>query len=97
MSSEEFYSGWTIGGVIGALVVVAVAVLLTTILVVARRIASLAGTALSVAGDIETRTKPIWAIGQVNQIMDQIVRTGGSIDRHAASIADALSEKTGVK
>ena len=83
-------SPWTLGFVLGGVVVVVVAALLITILVVARRIESLATTALEVAGGIETGTKPIWALGTANSIVENIVRTVRSIDGRVNAIADAL-------
>ena len=86
-------SPWTLGFVLGAVVVVVVAALLITILLVARRIEALAATALEVAGDIETGTKPIWALGTANSIVENIVRTVRSVDENVNAIANTLEAK----
>lgn len=83
-------SYWTLGFTLGGVVVVVVAALLITILVVARRIESLATTALEVAGEIETGTKPIWALGTANGVVEDIVRTVRSVDGRVNVIADTL-------
>lgn len=83
-------SPWTLGFVLGGVVVLVVAVLLITILLVARRIESLASTALEVAGDIETGTQPIWALGTANSLVEDIARTVRSVDARVNGIADAL-------
>ena len=83
-------SHWTLGLVLGGVVVVVVAALLVTILVVARQIETLAKTALAVAGDIESGTKPIWALGTANALVEDIVRTVRSVDGSVNTIADTL-------
>lgn len=83
-------SPWTLGFVLGGVVVVVVAALLITILLVARKIESLAATALEVASDIETATLPIWALGTANSIVEDIVRAVRSVESRITSIADTL-------
>ena len=90
-------SPWSLGFAIGAAVVVVVALLLIGILLVARKIAGLAATALAVAAEIEKGTTPIWAIGTANGTIEDIVRTVKSVDRHVASLADVLEGKGGGK
>jgi len=90
-------SPWSLGFAIGAAVVVVVALLLIGILLVARKIAGLAATALAVAAEIEKATTPIWAIGTANGTIEDIVRTVKSVDRHVASLADVLEGKGGGK
>ena len=93
--SAEVASQWQLGFILGAVVVVVVAALLIAILAVARRIASLAATALEVAGEIEAATKPIWAIGDANKITEDMVRTVGSVDESVNAIADKLDPQRG--
>lgn len=88
-------SPWTLGFTLGAVVVLVVAVLLISILVVARKIAGLASKALSVAGEIERATAPIWAIGTANSTVAETVRTVQSIEARAGAVADVLDRKGG--
>ena len=90
-------SAWNLGFALGGAVVVVVAALLIGILLVARKIAGLAATALAVAADIEKATNPIWAIGTANGTVEDIVRTVASVDRRVSSLADVLEGKGGAK
>ena len=90
-------SAWNLGFALGGAVVVVVAALLIGILLVARKIAALAATALAVAADIEKATAPIWAIGTANGTVEDIVRTVASVDRRVSSLADVLEGKGGAK
>lgn len=90
-------SAWNLGFALGGAVVVVVAALLIGILLVARKIAGLAATALAVASEIEKATTPIWAIGTANGTVEDIVRTVGSVDRRVSSLADVLEGKGGAK
>ncbi len=83
-------SPWTLGFVLGGVVVLVVAGVLIAILTVAKRIESLAATALEVAGGIESNTKPIHVLGAANQIFENIVRAVRSVDRRVNRIADTL-------
>ena len=83
-------SNWTLGFVLGGVVVVVVAAVLIAILLVARKIAALAATALKVAAGIESATKPIWALGTANETVEGIARTVRSVDENVNGIADAL-------
>jgi cell division protein FtsL len=93
MSDGSDPSYWNLGFVLGGVVVLVVAVLLVTLLAVARKIASLATTALEVAGDIERATQPIWAIGTANQTVESMAITVRSVDRRVNAIADKLGGK----
>lgn len=84
-------SGFNLGFLLGGVVVVVVAVLLVTILVVARKIESLAATALEVAGTIESATQPIWSLGPANGIVEQIARAVRGVEEKVGAIADALT------
>ncbi len=90
-------SAWSLGFAIGAAVVVVVALLLIGILLVARKIAGLAATALAVAAEIEKATTPIWAIGTANGTVEAIARTVRSVDQRVLSLADVLEGKGGGK
>jgi len=83
--------GWTLGFTLGGLVVVVVAVLLIAILLVARNIERLAGQALGVAGEIEAATRPIWALADANDILEEIAGIVRSVESQVALIADELS------
>lgn len=82
---------WTLGYVLGTVVVVIVAVLLVAILLVARNIERLAGQALAVAGGIIAGTRPIWLLADANDIVAEIGGAARSIDARITAIADALA------
>jgi hypothetical protein len=86
--------GWTVGFVLGGVIVVVVAALLITILLVARNIEQLAGQALGVAGEIKTATRPIWALADANDIVEDIVGIVRSIEAQVTTIADELAPET---
>jgi hypothetical protein len=81
---------WSLGFIIGGAIVLVVAVLLMAILLVARNIRRLAAEALSVAGEIERATKPIWNIGAANGIIKEIAVAVRSIESRIKAIAAAL-------
>ncbi len=81
---------WTYGFIIGGVVVLIVAILLITILVVARNIRRLAAEALSVAGEIEVATKPIWGVAGANEIVKDIARAAQSLEGRVKGIARVL-------
>ena len=81
---------WSFGFVLGGAIVLVVAILLIAILLVARNIRRLAGEALSVAGEIENATKPIWNIGAANGIVSEIAIMAKSIESRLKAIAAAL-------
>jgi len=83
-------SNWTLGFVLGGVVVLVVAAILITILLVARKIEKLAATLLEVAGGIESGTRPISALGAANETMEHIALTVRAVDRHVNKIADTL-------
>lgn len=95
MSEDAFYGFWNLGYVLGAAVVVAVAVLLIVILLVARKIESLATVALNVAGDIESRTRSIWLLGEANRIVSRILAATTRIETSTLATADALERSSG--
>jgi hypothetical protein len=85
---------WTVGFLLGGLIVVVVAALLITILLVARNIERLAGQALGVAGEIKTATRPIWSLADANDILEDIAGTVRSLEAQVTVIADELSPET---
>jgi hypothetical protein len=85
---------WTVGFVLGGVIVLVVAALLITILLVARNIEQLAKQALGVAGEIKTATRPIWALADVNDIVEDIAGIVRSIESQVTTIADDLAPET---
>ena len=81
---------WNLGFVLGGTIVLIVAVLLIAILLVARNIRRLAAEALSVAGEIESGTAPIWQIGGANNIIKEIAACARSIESRVKKIATVL-------
>lgn len=91
MNAEEIYHWWFIWLAIGGALVVAAAALLITIIVLAHRIAGLAGTALTVAGEIEHNTRPIWQLTATNSVAAQLLAGAQAIGANAEAIAGALA------
>lgn len=90
MSADEIYRWWFIWLAIGGGLVVAAAALLITIVALAHRIVGLASTALSVAGEIERNTKPIWQLTATNRVAGQLLGGAKAIVSNAEGIAAAL-------
>jgi hypothetical protein len=82
---------WIVGFILGAAVVLVVAALLIAILLVARNIERLAGQALGVAGEIVAVTRPVWALGDVNDIVEEIATAVRSIESQVTALADQLA------
>ena len=78
---------WTTGFIIGGAIVLVVALILTTILLVARNIRRLAAEALNVAGEIEEATNSIWGIEGANDLVRDTARAAKSIESHVKGIA----------
>jgi hypothetical protein len=91
MSADEIYRAWFLWLAIGGVLVVAAAALLVTILALAHRIARLAATALTVCGEIEQQTKPIWQLAATNQVAGRLEHDARNIGGNAERIAAALS------
>ena len=81
---------WSFGFVVGSVIVLVVAILLIAILFVARNIRRLAAEALSVAGEIENATKPIWNVAAANKIVEDMAGTARSIESRVKTIASVL-------
>jgi hypothetical protein len=86
--------GWTLGFILGGVIVVVVAALLISILLVARNIEFLAGQALGVASEIKTATRPIWSLADANDLVEEIAGTVRSVEAQVTTIADELSPET---
>lgn len=97
MSADEIYHWWFIWLAIGGVLVVAAVVLLITIIVLAHRIARLAGTALAVADRIEQNTMPIWQLTATNSVAGQLLAGAQAIGANAESIATALGTASHAK
>jgi hypothetical protein len=82
---------WVLGFALGAAIVLVVAALLVAILLVARNIERLAGQALGVAGEIVAATRPVWALGDANEIVEEIAAAVRSIDARVTALADQLA------
>jgi hypothetical protein len=85
---------WILGFTLGILVVLVVAALLIAILLVARNIERLAAQALDVAGDIVSATRPVWVLGDANDIVEDIATAVRSIDAQVTALADQLAPET---
>src|SRR5262245_23796089 len=85
---------WTLGYVLGGVVVLVVAVLLVAILLVARNIERLAGQALGVAAQVESATRPIWSLADANAVVEDIAGTVRSMESQVTTIADELAPET---
>lgn len=92
MSADEIYFWWSVWLGIGGAVVLVAAALLVTILVLARRIASLALTALGVVEAIEQNTKPVWQLNATNQVAARLLEGARAILGNAGAVAQALTE-----
>lgn len=92
MSAEAIYFWWSVWLAIGGVIVLAAAALLITIVLLARRIATLAQTALGVVEEIEHNTKPIWQLNATNQVAVKLLAGAKAIHGNAAAIAHALTE-----
>jgi hypothetical protein len=84
---------WTLGFALGGIVVLVVAVLLIAILLVARNIEKLAGQALAVAGEIVAATRPVWVLGDANDVVEEIATAVRSIDGQVTALADHLAPR----
>jgi hypothetical protein len=90
MSAAEIYGWWSFWLAVGGVIVVAAAALLITIIVLARQIAALAATGLTVVEQIEHNTKPIWQLNATNHVARQLLGGAHAIEGNAVAIVDAL-------
>ncbi|MEO6746261.1 MAG: hypothetical protein ABIN08_17415, partial [Caldimonas sp.] len=89
-SAEQIYHWWFIWLGVAGIVVVLAAALLITILVLARQISALAATGLTVVGEIEQNTKPIWQLNATNHVAGQLLGGAIAIEANAVAIVGAL-------
>ena len=92
MTAQQIYQWWLVWLAIGGVIVVAAAALLITIIVLARRIATLAGAALTVVEEIEQNTKPIWQLNATNMVARDLLGGAKAIEGNAGAIVLALGE-----
>ena len=92
MSVSEIYGWWWFWLAVAGIVVVAAAVLLITVLVLARQIAALAAVGITVAGQIEQNTKPIWQLNATNRVAKELLGVAQAIEANAGAIVGALSD-----
>ena len=90
MSAVEIYQWWTIWLGVAGVIVVAAAALLITIVLLARRIGSLAATALEVVEQIEQNTKPIWQLNTTNKVAKDLLGGARAIEANAGAVVGAL-------
>jgi hypothetical protein len=90
MSIDEIVFWWTLWLVVGAVLVLAAAALLLTIIALARSIAGLAGTALGVVEEIEENTRPAWQLETTNRRAGELATGAEEIAGNAEAIAAAL-------
>ena len=91
MSAVEIYTFTVIWVVIAVAIVLAAAVLLITIIVLAHKIATLAGAALEVVTDIEENTQCIWELDTTNEVAGNLLVGAKAILSNAGAIAGALT------
>lgn len=91
MTAQEIYGWWFLWLGVAGVIVVAAAALLIAILVLARQIASLAATGITVVEQIEQNTKPIWQLNATNHVAVQLLGGAQAIEANAGAIVGALS------
>ena len=91
MTAAQIYGWWGVWLGVAGVVVVAAAALLIAIVVLARQIARLAATAITVVEQIEQNTKPIWQLNATNHVAGQLLGGAQAIEANAGAIVGALS------
>ena len=91
MSAAQIYGWWGVWLGVAGVVVIAAAALLIAIVVLARQIAGLAATAITVVEQIEENTKPIWQLNATNHVAGQLLGGAQAIEANAGAIVGALS------
>ena len=91
MTAAQIYGWWGVWLGVAGVVVVAAAALLIAIVVLARQIAGLAATAITVVEQIEQNTKPIWQLNATNHVAGQLLSGAQAIEANAGAIVGALS------
>jgi hypothetical protein len=82
---------WTLGFLVGALVVVVVAVLLLGIIQQAARIKSVPRVAVELVDEIETNTRSVWALRDTNAVAKTILDGVHAIEANTGAIVEAVS------
>ena len=91
MTAAQIYGWWGVWLGVAGVGVVAAAALLIAIVVLARQIAGLAATAITVVEQIEQNTKPIWQLNATNHVAGQLLGGAQAIEANAGAIVGALS------
>ena len=91
MSTAQMYEWWFLWLAVAGVIVVAAAALLITIVLLARRIATLAATALDVVEQIEQNTKPIWQLNATNKVARDLLGGAQAIEANAGAVVGALT------
>lgn len=82
---------WTLGFLVGLVVVLVVALLLIGILYQACRILKLAKTASQVVADIDENTRSVWALRDTNDVAENILNGAEAIKDNTSAIVSVLS------
>ena len=93
MPTDEIYFWWFVWLAIGTIIVIAAAALLIAVIVAARRILGLAKVAITVVGEIEHNTKPIWQLSDTYKVAVQLSGGADAILGNAGAIVGALTAK----
>lgn len=73
MPLDEVGSGWTVGYIVGGVVVLAVALLLITLILLARRIGTRTEQITQALLVARVNTQPLWAIEETNRLAEEIL------------------------
>lgn len=84
-------SAWSFGFLLALVVTVVVVALLLGIIMQARRILRLAGTASAVVAEIDTNTRSVWALRDTNAVAGQILGGAQAIEANAGAIVEAVA------
>jgi hypothetical protein len=90
VSADDIYFWWAVWLSIGTTIVVAAAALLIAVIIAARRILGLAKLALTVVGEIEQNTKPIWDLDTSHKVAEDLLVGAEAIRGNATAIVGAL-------
>lgn len=93
----EFWFSWTFWYAVGGVIVLIAAVLLVTILLVARGIEKEAERALAAVREIETNTRVLWRLGPAREAMERIRWAADSIAGRLEALAGAVHGESGRK
>lgn len=91
----EPFTRWGFWWAVGGAVVALAAVLLITVLVIARGIAAHAERALAAARRIEANTKPIWALAGALETLVRIREAAVAIAQKTGTLAGTLHGEPG--